>query len=411
MSIDFIHISQYVEFILMLISIDLMFHISIKKMIIKIPLILLWTYIGFYYFISPLIAMHYVPLNYYFYYDISVILIVLLFIYSLWFRENILNNVVYCVFLVFNSLFIKTVLIYLGSVFVESASFLVNSEGSIFYYFIPFIEFIIMMFEWYFIQYIPHKINQYLGIILTVLLLIEIYLMCVLGYMYVEKDYQSTYMLMNVLLMCILFFIFIIFMYYVKKYYELQASQQVYMESMKYHRDYDNIIKKKCSQIQKFQHDFKYYLLEMKKVAQQKETINQFLNRIEEMDMIYSYQTLLQYLFHQKKEKANQKEIDLSIIVQGDYPLWIKEYDFYYLLDIILDAFIEQNVKDIQCIIKYHEAIQVMITSQDILKKYQDKILIQIEPVLKQYHGYACFQNQHHQLIFIMNLCHFTEKK
>lgn len=81
------------------------------------------------------------------------------------------------------------------------------------------------------------------------------------------------------------------------------------------------------------------------------------------------------------------------------------------MLDIILDAFIEQNVKDIQCIIKYHEAIQVMITSQDILKKYQDKILIQIEPVLKQYHGYACFQKQHHQLIFIMNLCHFTEKK
>lgn len=403
---DFAHILKWLETILLFVMIESFFHfqITFKKGIGLIITIYLCLH-GF----NTLDSYFPYPLFYHFNNIISLYIFIIVCIYAFIFIRQHYTKIIYCsLFIVFQITFCHTVSLYIGSLFIESASAFSQME-TWFYFAIPLIEICFLFFEcWIIHKKLDIQNLSPFSIVISLFFVIEIIIMNYLGSLYLYSFYDSLFMLINVVMLCFIFILFLSYTHFTKKYNDLKMSQDLYNEAVDYHQQFNKVFQKQYDSLSKFNHDFKYYLYQMKETIhnnnlyQIEELFDKFNNELEDNQMIYTKNTLLNSLFTKKKEDALQNHIQLKYIVLGDVPEFIQEHDLYYLLHVLLDQFMNCDLKDILFEIRYQENIIIHIKTQTITKKDQDKILNYIKPILNLYHGHAFFKDH---CEFMMTLC------
>ena len=409
---DFTFISRFIDIFLMIFMLESFNKLSIQHFIKRLPVIIIFSYLilryGIYYFDT----FHNLPLMYWFYNDISLFLFFIILFYSVLFYKNeILNNIFFCAFIVFNNLLLHTLILFIGSLWVESPSFFVYSE-SLLYYLLPFTCFLLSLIESYLLRFFHLRyINIKLIILFICLFFLDIIIMNYLGYMYIFHSYKSIFMFINIILIILITCILLLLIYYIKKYYEALMSHKVYNEAKEFQENYEKLINEQYQLIQSFHHDYKYYLLKMKhadddnNIEEFQKTIDSFIKRYEKIQWVHTDNLLLDYLFNQKIKEANNKDIHLSYLIVGKRNEYIKEYDLYYVIDNILNILFNNNCKDIDFRMTFKDSVHLQIKIDSLNKKNQEQILINIKPVLDQYHGFAFFDKQDQIIIFNMTLC------
>lgn len=332
--------------------------------------------------LTVLDAKYSFPLFYHFYNKVSLILIIILSIFGMIFYFKEIKRVIFCaIFIIFNITFLHTLSVFLGSLFVESASAFAQMETPIYFLF-PCIEIVIMIGECciFYNKGIHDFMSSSFSGVLSGIMLLEILVMDYLGYIYLFLTYESIYMMINVVMMIVVFLLIIALFIYMKNYHDLKMSRELYVEAIEYHKQFDNIFKTQYNSLNKWNHDFKYYLNEIKRTMRDSEIedveniFNDFYERLENNHIVYTDQTLLNMLFYQKKEEAINKGIELKFLVVGDKPDFIEEHDLYYLLHTILDNLLNIELQAIHCQMRYAENIILKIETQNIQQKNQEKI-------------------------------------
>lgn len=375
---------------------------SLKKIITSLSFIVFC-----YYGLNVIDAKYPYPLFYHFRYAASLFMIMVLSIYGIInFPQQWTRDIVYAIFITFHVTFLHALFVYCGSLFVDSASVFVHMETTIYFLF-PLLEILILVLECFFIKKY-NKIHDSLSwinqIILSTLMIIEIIIMDYLGYIYLFLSYKSIYMLLNVIMMIVVCILMGMFTILIKKYQQLKISQKLYLETIEYQRNFENMFKRQYESLNKWNHDFKYYLNEIKSVMIQNDNkeienmFDRFHQKLEENQIVFTNETLMNMLLMKKKEEAMQNNIKFDFVIVGKKPGFMHEHDLYYLFYTILDILLKLELESLSMRVQYDENIVIKIKTENIEKKIQEKILHYIKPILDQYNGYAQFMN-HNEFI------------
>ena len=347
--------------------------------------------------------------NYLFYPPIysSLILLLLLYIYTFCLLDGPLNYKLFAPLLVFANILITSILISLIFIFFTNNSKDFISSLNFEYFMISIFQIFILFFEYLFIK--KHKNNELYvtnetWFLSFILILISVSFPITLYNEYLKNNINSIFIVFmsliefvvnNILVCCIL--------YRLNKDGKKITEQQILLETRKYDEKLYDLINDRIDEMNKVNHDMRQHMLVIEKMLENNDNVevSNYINNIPlniPPIQINTSNKILNYLLSEKIKTAQALGIDVKCLIQGNLENILSP------VDLSINIYKDKYKLTISVINSYNGTIiknknTFITTKKD--KKSHGYGIKNIEHICQKYNGYHLIEHDNHTFTHI----------